>query len=69
MVTGPCANRRRDAGLLVNAADPGDVATDRNGHRGPGHVAEGAVAPTRLVLPPAGGPTGECFNATDAIPC
>ena len=69
MVTVQFANGLRDAGILGNAADPGYVATALNGHRGPGHVAEGAVAPTRLALPPAGGPTGECFNATDATPC
>jgi NAD(P)-dependent dehydrogenase (short-subunit alcohol dehydrogenase family) len=48
----------RDTGVTVNAADPGYVATDLNGHRGQRTVAEGAQAIVRLAADGLGGRTG-----------
>jgi NAD(P)-dependent dehydrogenase (short-subunit alcohol dehydrogenase family) len=48
----------RDTSVTVNAADPGYVATDLNGHRGHRTVAEGARAIVQLATAGPGGPTG-----------
>jgi NAD(P)-dependent dehydrogenase (short-subunit alcohol dehydrogenase family) len=52
------ANALRADGILVNAANPGYVATDLNGHRGVLTVEQGAEAPVRLALLGPDGPTG-----------
>ncbi len=52
----------RDAGILVNSACPGYVATDLNRFSGPRTVEQGAKIIVHLATLPAGGPTGECFD-------
>ncbi|MEI9979172.1 MAG: hypothetical protein WDN23_09245 [Edaphobacter sp.] len=46
----------------MNSADPGYVATDLNGHSGPGTVTEGAAPAVRLVMIEDDGPTGKFFS-------
>ncbi|MEV0374128.1 SDR family oxidoreductase [Streptomyces sp. NPDC050636] len=53
------ANELRESGILVNAAYPGFIATDLNGHRGFQPVEEGARASVHLATLPADGPTGQ----------
>lgn len=52
------ANALRADGMLVNAVNPGFVATDLNDHRGVLSVEQGAVVPVALALLGPGGPTG-----------
>ncbi|GAB2971893.1 SDR family NAD(P)-dependent oxidoreductase [Streptomyces pseudoechinosporeus] len=52
------ANALREEGILVNAANPGFVATDLNDHRGVLSVEEGAAVPVALALLGADGPSG-----------
>ncbi len=68
MLTVQLAAELADAGIKVNAADPGYTATDLNGHRGTQTVAEGAVAAVRLALLPDDGPSGGFFNAAGPQP-
>ena len=68
MLTVQLAAELADAGIKVNAADPGYTATDLNGHRGTQTVAEGAVAAVRLALLPDDGPSGGFFNAVGPQP-
>ena len=58
MFTVMLAKELKEAGVLVNAADPGYTATDLNGHRGHQTVEEGAREAVRLATLPAGGSTG-----------
>jgi len=66
MLTVQYANAfRRDPGLshiLINAATPGYVATDMNGHRGTRTVEDGARVIVQLATLPADGSTGGFFN-------
>ena len=62
------AKELKDTPIKVNAADPGYVATDLNGHSGPRTVEEGATAPVRLATLPAGGPTGGYFDENGTVP-
>jgi len=62
MVTVAYARALRDEGVKVNAASPGYVATDLNGHRGFRTVAEGAAVIVTLATLDADGPTGGFFN-------
>lgn len=55
-------------GVLVNAACPGFVATDLNGHRGVRTPQEGAATPVRLATLPDGGPTGGFFEDAGVVP-
>ena len=48
--------------IKINAASPGHVATDLNGHAGPRTVAEGAAIAVRLATLGPDGPTGGFFN-------
>jgi len=59
------ANALRKDGILVNAVNPGFVATDLNGHRGHLTVAEGAEAPVRMALLGPDGPTGTFTGLAD----
>ncbi|HVT69422.1 MAG TPA: SDR family NAD(P)-dependent oxidoreductase, partial [Trebonia sp.] len=72
MLTVQYANAfRRDPGLSrirINAATPGYVATDMNGHRGTRTVEEGARVIVQLAALPADGPTGGFFNDQGAVP-
>jgi NAD(P)-dependent dehydrogenase (short-subunit alcohol dehydrogenase family) len=52
------ANALRGENILVNAVNPGFVATDMNGHQGVLTAEQGAEAPVRLALLGPDGPTG-----------
>jgi NAD(P)-dependent dehydrogenase (short-subunit alcohol dehydrogenase family) len=54
----------RDAGIKVNAADPGHAATDINGQHGDRKPSDAARVIVRLALLPDDGPTG-MFLADD----
>ena len=54
-------------GILINAACPGYVDTDLNGHRGTLTVEQGAATPIRLATLPDDGPTGGFFNADGVV--
>jgi NAD(P)-dependent dehydrogenase (short-subunit alcohol dehydrogenase family) len=58
------ANELRKDGFLVNAAAPGFVATDINGHAGPGTAAQGAAVVVHLATLGPDGPTGG-FHSDD----
>ncbi|WP_086819659.1 SDR family oxidoreductase [Allokutzneria sp. NRRL B-24872] len=66
------ANALRQDGILVNAANPGLVATDLNTAspfpRGERTPVDGAVAPLRLALLGADGPTGEFWGDDAVVP-
>ncbi|MGW0802059.1 SDR family NAD(P)-dependent oxidoreductase [Nonomuraea sp. NPDC002799] len=55
-------------GFKVNAADPGDPATDMNHHTGVHTVAEGADAIISLATSDPGGPTGGFFGSDGPVP-
>ncbi|MGN9844939.1 SDR family NAD(P)-dependent oxidoreductase [Nonomuraea sp. H19] len=55
-------------GFKVNAADPGNPATDMNHHTGIHTVAEGAAAIIRLATLDPGGPTGGFFGSDGPVP-
>jgi NAD(P)-dependent dehydrogenase (short-subunit alcohol dehydrogenase family) len=50
MFTVQLAYEFRDGSIAVNSVNPGYVATDLNGHSGPGTVEEGAAEIVRLAL-------------------
>ncbi|MER7506540.1 hypothetical protein AB0L05_33155 [Nonomuraea pusilla] len=52
------ANELREAGILVNAVDPGHCATDMTGHTGDRSAAEGAAVAVRMATAQGSGPTG-----------
>ncbi|MGZ0203286.1 SDR family oxidoreductase [Streptomyces sp. RM1] len=54
--------------LKVNAATPGYIATDLNGHSGPRTAAEGARVVVTLATLPADGPSGGFFNEDGRLP-
>ena len=62
------ANELRKDGFLVNAADPGFVDTDINGHTGHLTAAEGAVTAVRLATLGADGPTAGFFGEAGPLP-
>ncbi|MGW5660954.1 SDR family oxidoreductase [Streptomyces sp. NPDC003758] len=55
-------------GIKVNAAEPGYVATDLNGHQGVGTAEEAAVTVTRLAVLGDDGPTATFQSETSHIP-
>ncbi|MEV4066612.1 SDR family NAD(P)-dependent oxidoreductase [Nonomuraea dietziae] len=55
-------------GFQVNAADPGNPATDMNHHTGVHTAAEGAAAIIRLATLDPGGPTGGFFGNDGPVP-
>ncbi|MDV9175656.1 SDR family oxidoreductase [Streptomyces sp. W16] len=55
-------------GIKVNAAEPGYVATDLNGHAGLGTAEEAAVTVVRLAVLDDDGPTATFQSATGPIP-
>jgi NAD(P)-dependent dehydrogenase (short-subunit alcohol dehydrogenase family) len=57
-----------NAGIKVNAAIPGYVATDMNDNKGVRTVEQGAATPVRLALLPDDGPTGGCFSDEGVVP-
>jgi NAD(P)-dependent dehydrogenase (short-subunit alcohol dehydrogenase family) len=58
----------KDAGIKVNAADPGYTATDMNQYQGTRTVAQGAAAAVRLATLPNDGPTGGYFDENGPLP-
>ena len=62
------ANELRKDGFLVNAADPGFVDTDINGHTGHLTAAEGAATAVRLATLGADGPTAGFFGEAGPLP-
>lgn len=67
-VTVGVANELRSQGAKVNAACPGYVATDLNGHRGVRTVEQGAEIILRLATLPEEGPTGAFFDEAGVVP-
>ncbi len=68
MITVIFAAELKDAGIKVNAADPGFTATDLNQHRGTRTVEQGATVAVRLATLPADGPTGGYFDEDGVVP-
>ncbi|HEX4833767.1 MAG TPA: SDR family oxidoreductase [Trebonia sp.] len=62
------AKELRGTAVKVNAANPGIVATDINGHRGQRTPAEGARIVVRLALLEACGPSGACLSDEGTVP-
>jgi NAD(P)-dependent dehydrogenase (short-subunit alcohol dehydrogenase family) len=61
MVTVMLANELRGSGILVNAADPGNCATDMGGWDAARTPAQGAAVAVGLATLPADGPTGGVY--------
>ncbi|WP_433018596.1 SDR family NAD(P)-dependent oxidoreductase [Kribbella sp. CA-294648] len=68
MVTVMLANELRGTGILVNAADPGNCATDMGGWDAPRTPAAGAAVAVRLATLGADGPTGEVHAEEGRLP-
>lgn len=68
MITVVLASQLKDAGIKVNAADPGYTATDLNQHSGPRTVEQGATEAVRLATLPDDGPTGGYFDEDGTVP-
>ncbi len=68
MVTVMLANELRDTGILVNAADHGNCATQMGGWEAPRTASEGAAVAVRLATLPADGPTAEVHTDTGRLP-
>ncbi|MCU1684105.1 MAG: dehydrogenase [Amycolatopsis sp.] len=62
------ANELRDAGVKVNAINPGYCATDLNGHQGDLDPAQGAAVAVGVALSPDDGPTGEFHTEGGTLP-
>lgn len=67
-ITAQYAAALADTPIKVNAACPGFIGTDLNGHTGTGTPAEGARIALRLATLPADGPTGGFFNDDGPVP-
>jgi NAD(P)-dependent dehydrogenase (short-subunit alcohol dehydrogenase family) len=68
MVTVMLANELRGTGILVNAADPGNCATDMGGWSAPRTPAEGAAVAVGLATLGADGPTGHVYAEEGRLP-
>ena len=62
------AKELRGTNILINAACPGYVATDLNGHRGTRTPEQGAAIAIRLATLPDDGPTGGFFEDDGVVP-
>jgi NAD(P)-dependent dehydrogenase (short-subunit alcohol dehydrogenase family) len=62
------AKALRDTRILINAGNPGFVATDLNGHRGHRTPEQGAAVAIRLATLPGDGPTGAFFEDAGVVP-
>jgi NAD(P)-dependent dehydrogenase (short-subunit alcohol dehydrogenase family) len=62
------AKELRGTNILINAACPGYVATDLNGHRGVRTPEQGAAIAIRLATLPDDGPTGGFFEDAGVVP-
>lgn len=58
----------RGTNILVNAACPGFVATDLNGHRGVRTPEQGAAIAIHLATLPDDGPAGRIFDDEGVVP-
>jgi NAD(P)-dependent dehydrogenase (short-subunit alcohol dehydrogenase family) len=67
-VTVQYAKELQDTSVLINAACPGFVATDLNGHRGVRTPEEGAAIALHLATLPDDGPSGGMFNDAGVVP-
>jgi NAD(P)-dependent dehydrogenase (short-subunit alcohol dehydrogenase family) len=67
-LTVACAEELREAGIKVNAADPGFTATDLNQHRGYRTVQQAAVIAVRLATLGADGLTGTFQDENGVVP-
>lgn len=54
--------------IKINAATPGYIATDLNGHSGPRTVTQGAKIVVELAVLSDDGPSGGFFNDAGAVP-
>jgi NAD(P)-dependent dehydrogenase (short-subunit alcohol dehydrogenase family) len=68
MVTVMLANELRGTGILVNAADPGNCATDMGGWDAARTPAQGAAVAVGLATLPADGPTGHVYAEEGRLP-
>ncbi|GAA0957936.1 SDR family oxidoreductase [Kribbella koreensis] len=68
MVTVMLANELRGTGILVNAADPGNCATDMGGWDAARTPAEGAAVAVRLATLGPDGPTGQVHDENGRLP-
>ncbi|MFF0344479.1 SDR family oxidoreductase [Kribbella sp. NPDC004875] len=68
MVTVMLANELRGTGILVNAADPGNCATDMGGWTAQRTPAQGAAVAVELATLNAAGPTGHVYAAAGRLP-
>lgn len=68
MVTVMLANELRADGILVNAADPGNCATDMGGWDAARTPAQGAAVAVRLATLPADAPTGQLHAEEGRLP-
>ncbi|GAB3931980.1 SDR family oxidoreductase [Kribbella albertanoniae] len=68
MVTVMLANELRDTGILVNAADPGNCATDMGGWDAARTPAQGAAVAVRLATLDTDGPTGQVHAEAGQLP-
>jgi len=68
MVTVMLANELRGTGILVNAADPGNCATDMGGWDAARTPAQGAAVAVRLATLDVDGPTGEVYAEAGRLP-
>ncbi len=66
-VTVQFAKELRELGIKVNAACPGYVATDLNGHSGTRTVEQGATISVRLATLPDDGPSGGFFDENGVV--
>lgn len=68
MLTVHLAVELKEAGIVVNSANPGATATDLNGHRGHQTVEQGAAVTVRLALATDDTVTGGFFGARQVEP-
>jgi len=67
MLTVQLAEELRDTGIVVNAACPGYVSTDLNGHTGYLSTDEAAKVPVCLALLADGRVNGKLVDASGAV--
>ena len=68
MVTVMLANELRGSGILVNAADPGNCATDMGGWTAARTPAQGAAVAVGLATLAPNGPTGQVYAEEGRLP-
>ncbi|MFF1821623.1 SDR family oxidoreductase [Kribbella sp. NPDC058245] len=68
MVTVMLANELRGTGILVNAADPGNCATDMGGWQTARTPAQGAAVAVYMATLGADGPTGQVYDEAGQLP-